>query len=96
MIDRLQGVIPPVPTPFDEAGHVHRRALADNVARWMKTDLAGILALGSNGEAALLDDDECDAIVATVRDGVPKTRLVTVVSVDRSRAIPKSITRGPS
>jgi len=76
MIDRLHGIIPPVPTPFDEAGRVHRRALADNVGRWMKTDLAGILALGSNGEAALLDDDECDAIVATVRDGVPKTRLL--------------------
>lgn len=27
---------------------------------------------------------------------MPKIRLVTVVSVDRSRAIPKSITRGPS
>jgi 4-hydroxy-2-oxoglutarate aldolase len=76
MIDRLHGIIPPIPTPFDEAGHVHRRALADNVGRWMKTDLAGILALGSNGEAALLDDDECDAIVATVREGVPKTRLL--------------------
>lgn len=76
MIDRLHGIIPPIPTPFDEAGHVHRRGLADNVGRWMKTDLAGILALGSNGEAALLDDDECDAIVATVREGVPKTRLL--------------------
>jgi hypothetical protein len=28
--------------------------------------------------------------------GVPKIRLVTVVSVARSRATPKSITRGPS
>ena len=76
MIDRLHGIIPPVPTPFDDSGEVHRRALAGNVARWMRSDLAGILALGSNGEAALLDDDECDAIVATVREGVPKTKLL--------------------
>lgn len=59
---------------FDASGRIDRRAIADNVRRWMQTDLAGILALGSNGEAALLDDDECDSVIEAVRDEVPNDR----------------------
>jgi 4-hydroxy-tetrahydrodipicolinate synthase len=73
---RIQGVFPPIPTPFDGAGRLDRRALADNVRRWMKTGLTGVLALGSNGEAALLDEDECDTVLEVVRGAVPKDRLV--------------------
>ena len=65
MRDSLSGIFPPIPTPFDAAGEVDLRALETNVRRWMTTGLAGILALGSNGEAALLDERESDAIVAT-------------------------------
>ncbi len=73
--ERLDGVFPPVPTPFDAGnGRVDRRALAENVRRWMQTGLAGVLALGSNGEAALLDESECDEVVATVRESVPADR----------------------
>jgi 4-hydroxy-2-oxoglutarate aldolase len=75
--ERLDGVFPPIPTVFDEAtGAVDRAAIAANVQRWMKTKLAGILALGSNGESALLDDDECDVVVATVRSAMPADRLL--------------------
>ena len=42
----------------------------------MRTDLAGVLALGSNGEAALLDEDECDVIVETARERVPGDRVL--------------------
>ena len=50
----LAGVFPPIPTPFlDEA--VDHRALAGNVSRWMQTRLAGLVVLGSNGEAPQLD-----------------------------------------
>jgi 4-hydroxy-2-oxoglutarate aldolase len=76
MRDKLAGILPPIPTPFNSAGQVDQRALAENVRRWMTTGLSGILALGSNGEAALLEDDECDAILATVREGVPAGRLL--------------------
>jgi 4-hydroxy-2-oxoglutarate aldolase len=79
MRERLHGIFPPIPTPFVAAtGEVDRPAIAANVKRWMATKLSGILALGSNGEAALLDEDESDVVVAIVRDAMPRDRLLLV------------------
>jgi 4-hydroxy-2-oxoglutarate aldolase len=75
----VHGIFPPIPTPFDRAsGDVDRRALASNVRRWMETRLTGILALGSNGEAALLEETEADLVVATTREAMPSDRLLIV------------------
>jgi 4-hydroxy-2-oxoglutarate aldolase len=73
---RLRGIFPPIPTTFDAAGDVDTRAMAGNVRRWMATRLAGVLALGSNGEAASLDEDESDRILGTVRAEVPRDRVL--------------------
>jgi 4-hydroxy-2-oxoglutarate aldolase len=70
------GVFPPIPTTFDAAGDVDGRAITRNVERWMRTGLAGVLALGSNGEAALLDEDEADRVIAAARDGVPRGKAL--------------------
>jgi dihydrodipicolinate synthase/N-acetylneuraminate lyase len=72
----ITGIFPPVPTTFDGAGRFDQRSLGDNVRRWMKTGLAGVLALGSNGEAAMLDEDECDEVLDAVRNEVPSDRLL--------------------
>jgi 4-hydroxy-2-oxoglutarate aldolase len=74
--DRLQGIFPPIPTPFSTSGDVDPGALRSNVERWMTTGLAGILALGSNGEAALLDEDESDLVVRTTRHAMPAGSLL--------------------
>lgn len=74
---KLRGVLPPIPTPFADQG-IDRAALAANVRQWMTTRLSGIVALGSNGEAPLLDEREADAVIATVRDAVPRDRLFIV------------------
>jgi 4-hydroxy-2-oxoglutarate aldolase len=71
----LRGIFPPIPTPFANDA-VDHRALAANVDRWMKTRLAGLVALGSNGEAPLLDEAESDAVIATVREHVPPQRTL--------------------
>src|SRR5687768_14025990 len=42
----------------------------------MQTRLAGLVVLGSNGEAPLLDDAESDAIIETVRANVPRNRTL--------------------
>lgn len=42
----------------------------------MQTRLAGLVVLGSNGEAPLLDDTESDAVIETVRSHVPRTRTL--------------------
>jgi 4-hydroxy-2-oxoglutarate aldolase len=79
MTNRLQGIFPPIPTPFDAStGEVDGAALAANVRRWTQTRLSGILALGSNGEAALLDEAESDVVVATTREAMPAGRLLLV------------------
>jgi 4-hydroxy-2-oxoglutarate aldolase len=42
----------------------------------MRTGLSGVVALGTNGEAALLDEDESDRVIAAARDRVPADRLL--------------------
>ena len=73
---RLGGIFPPIPTAFDQSGSVDTRALAANVTRWMTTGLAGVLALGSNGEAVSLDEAESDLVLDTVRAVVPSSKVL--------------------
>ena len=71
----LAGVFPPIPTPFRD-GVLDTAALAANCEQWLASGLHGLVVLGSNGEAPLLDDDECDRVVATARERVPPARLL--------------------
>jgi 4-hydroxy-2-oxoglutarate aldolase len=82
----LRSVFPPMPTPFAN-GEVDVRAIRTNVTRWIAAGLGGIVALGTNGEAALLDEDESDAVVGAARDAVPRDRtLVAGVGRESTRA----------
>ncbi|MCU0249706.1 MAG: dihydrodipicolinate synthase family protein [Vicinamibacterales bacterium] len=71
----LSGIYPPIATPFKN-DEVDYAGLSHNVRRWMGTGLRGLLALGSNGEAAFVDEDEAERIIATVREGVPADRVL--------------------
>src|SRR5688572_29627043 len=71
---QFTGIFTPITTPFRSDDTLDEAALARNVDRWMKTPLTGLVVLGSNGEAAQLDDDEADRVVAIVRDRVPAGR----------------------
>jgi 4-hydroxy-2-oxoglutarate aldolase len=64
-----------MPTPFTGGG-VDTAAIRYNVRRWMAAGLGGVVALGTNGEAPLLDDDEGDRVVETVRLEVPSDRAL--------------------
>jgi 4-hydroxy-2-oxoglutarate aldolase len=66
----FDGIFPPIPTPFDEAGQVDLNALRANIARWNDTGLAGYVVIGSNGEAPLLDTGESRAVIQTVREAM--------------------------
>ena len=72
------GVFAPVPTPFDAADRVDTARIRAAFARWLKMPLTGFVVLGSNGEAALLDEDESDLVVSTVRELVPRGRPLIV------------------
>ena len=84
----LAGVLPPITTPFvPGTGRVDLDALARNAARWVNTGLRGLVALGSNGEAPLLDEAESDRVVETVRAAVPAAqRLVVGTGRESTRA----------
>ena len=64
-----------MPTPFSD-GEVDTAAIKFNVEKWMNAALGGIVALGTNGESALLDDAESDKVVGAVRERVPRDRVL--------------------
>ena len=78
MKDRLRGIFPPIPTTFDDRGELDTAGIASNVRQWMTTGLKGILALGSNGEAGFVDEEESDRVVKAVRAAMPADRLLLV------------------
>jgi len=75
MAVHLRGVYAPVVTPF-RGDDVDLPAFVSNLTRYGRTKLAGIVVLGSNSEAPLLDDDESDQVVEAARSAVPRTQLL--------------------
>lgn len=71
----FHGVFPPVPTPF-RGDEIDLDALRGNLRRLLVSRLAGVVVLGSNGEAAFLDEDESVAVVAAAREVVPRDRIL--------------------
>ncbi len=64
----LSGIFPPISTPFYPEGNVYYKKLESNVERYSKTPVAGIVALGSTGEAILLSDEERRQVLKTTRE----------------------------
>lgn len=68
------GLYTPIVTPFDAAAEIDETALRTNAQRYLATPLTGLVVLGSNGEAAQLEDAESDRAIAIVREVVPRGR----------------------
>lgn len=64
----LHGIFPPITTPFYPDGRVYLKKLEHNVDRYSKTPIAGIVALGSTGEAIALSDEERRQVLKTTRE----------------------------
>ncbi len=89
---KLQGVLAPIPTPFrDEA--IDLDVLARNLKFWLGTELCGIVVLGTNGEAAYVDDDEADLLIAKTREVVPAGRTLLAGTARESTRATISATR---
>ena len=65
--EMLTGVFPPMMTPFREDQTLDVEALAYNVEIYNRTDIRGLMPLGSNGEFRALDDVESLEVVKTVK-----------------------------
>ena len=68
------GLYTPLATPFSTDGRLDTGAMARNVEKYLATPLTGLVVLGSNGEAAQLEDDEADLAIKTVRAAMPSNR----------------------
>ncbi|MFY9745723.1 MAG: dihydrodipicolinate synthase family protein [Acidobacteriaceae bacterium] len=54
----LDGIFPAITTPFYPDGRLYLRKLEANVEHYSRTPCAGLVVLGSTGEAVMLGDDE--------------------------------------
>ena len=73
---QIEGVIPPMITPFKEDGAVDYDKHIRNMERWNEDTLAGYLVLGSNSEAAYLSEDEKIKMIELTVKHAKKDRLV--------------------
>lgn len=71
----FDSVYPPMATPYT-GDAVDTAAIARNVRTWLAAGTGGVVALGTNGEAALLDEDESDRVIAAAREALPENRLL--------------------
>jgi 4-hydroxy-2-oxoglutarate aldolase len=55
---RLQGIFPPITTPFDHAGNIYAAKVQHNVEKWNRTSLSGYVVMGSTGESVFLTTEE--------------------------------------
>ena len=72
----LEGIFPPIPTPFNSDGEVALNAIKDNLKYLNQFDLRGFVVLGSNGEFVLLKEEEKLEVLKTARESIPSDRLL--------------------
>jgi len=55
---KLQGIFPPVATPFNHEGEIWKAKVQHNIEKWNLTGLAGYVVCGSTGESVMLTTEE--------------------------------------
>lgn len=76
----LNGILPPIATPFDKKGNIAHEELSRNVARLSQSGIRGVLVLGSNGEYPYLSEVEKRDAIKTVVAATPNDMVVMVGS----------------
>jgi 4-hydroxy-2-oxoglutarate aldolase len=73
----LQGIFPAVTTPFYSDGGVYYKKIEHNVDRYSRTPVAGLVILGSTGEAVMLSDEERREVLrASAEAAAPEKVLI--------------------
>jgi 4-hydroxy-2-oxoglutarate aldolase len=55
---KLQGIFPPIATPFTHDGELYKAKVLHNVGKWNLTTLSGYVVNGSTGESVMLTPEE--------------------------------------
>jgi dihydrodipicolinate synthase/N-acetylneuraminate lyase len=72
----LQGIFPPLTTPFYPDGNVYFKKLEHNVERYSKTPAAGLVVLGSTGESIMLSDEERREVLKAAREAAAPSKVL--------------------
>ncbi|HXR17075.1 MAG TPA: dihydrodipicolinate synthase family protein [Terriglobales bacterium] len=72
----LHGIFPPITTPFYPDGNLYFKKLEANVERYSKTPVAGLVALGSTGEAIFLSDQERRDVLKSTREAAAPNKVL--------------------
>src|SRR6266481_5881841 len=91
---KLNGIFTAITTPFNAEGAVAVDRLQENIARYNRLPLAGIVAVGSTGESVLLTRAEVEQVFSTVREAAAPGRILiagtgsesTSETISRSKA----------
>ncbi len=72
----LEGIFPAATTPFYPDGRLYLKKLEHNVERFSLTPVAGIVILGSTGEAVMLGDEETRQVLRTAREAAAPEKVL--------------------
>ena len=72
---KIDGIIIPAVTPFDEDGTLRLDWLKENYEAWGRTGVCGVMALGSNGEFRSLSDEESFDVIRTASEAIPEDKV---------------------
>ena len=73
---RFNGIFPPLTTLFNDRGDVDCEGITRNVLLFNETELAGYVALGSNGEAVHLSADEQGRVIERIKRAASPDKIV--------------------
>jgi dihydrodipicolinate synthase/N-acetylneuraminate lyase len=72
----IEGIFAAVPTPFYPDEKIYFRKLEANMAHYSRSLLAGMLLLGSTGEASMLDDAESREVLRVAADAAAPDKVL--------------------
>ncbi len=72
----LHGIVPPITTPFYPDGKIYFKKLESNIERYSRSPLAGLVVLGSTGEAILLSDEERREVLKVAMEAASSRKVM--------------------
>jgi len=86
MSKSFKGIYTPIVTPFTAVENINYDYMKHNLDRWGKTDLDGIVVLGSNGEFVYLNTEEKLQVVKFVKDNFnPNKKIIVGTSCESTK-----------
>ncbi len=73
---KLQGIYPPIATPFDADGNIYKAKVRHNIEKLNRTGLSGYVVCGSTGESVYLTTDEKIQLWETVAECAAPEKLL--------------------